>query len=48
MDPDGRSLLSEAIGFLEHPVEALKVGKTSNGGTNISSIATNFTINLAL
>ena len=48
IDPDGRSLVSEAMAWLKHPVTASKVGRASDGGKNISSIATNFTINLGL
>ena len=47
-DPDGRSLFSEGLTFLRHPIAATKVGRASDGGTNLSSIATNFTINLGL
>ncbi len=48
VDSDGRTLLSEFIAWLKHPIAASKVGRASDGGTNISSIATNFTINLGL
>ena len=48
IDPDGRSLFSEAKAWMKHPIAASKVGRASDGGKNISSIATNFTINLGL
>ena len=48
VDPDGRSLFSEFLAWVKHPIAASKVGRASDGGRNISSIATNFTINLGL
>ena len=47
-DYDSRSKVREAGFFLRHPIIALRVGISSDFGTNISSRATRFSINSGL
>ncbi|WP_024469899.1 DUF6973 domain-containing protein [Treponema pedis] len=39
---------SKIWAWLKHPIAATNVGRARDGGSNISSVATNFTINLSL
>jgi hypothetical protein len=48
VDPTGRDFWSELNFARKHPIEAKAIGRASDGGSNISSISTNLTINLRL